>query len=335
MRIATFSTRAHDRRFLEHANGGSAEGTHELHFLEARLNADTADLARDCGAVCAFVNDTLDTDVPERLHGVGVRFVALRSAGYNHVDIGAAERLGLAVSRVPAYSPHSIAEHCFGLVLSLNRRIHRAYNRVRDGNLALDGLMGFDLHGRTIGIVGTGAIGTRLAEIATLGFGMRALAFDVHESQRCTDIGVEYVALERLLGESDVVSLHCPLTEETHHLIDASALASMKRGAMLINTSRGALVDTAATIDALRSGHLGNLGLDVYEEEEGLFFDDHSDDVARDEAFVRLVAFPNVLVTGHQGFFTEGAMSAIARATIDNASAFEAGEDLNRVTSGE
>ncbi len=333
MRIAVFSTRAHDRRFLEAANADDSGNTHELHFLEARLDADTAGLARDCEAVCAFVNDSLDADVLERLHGVGVRFIALRSAGFNHVDIPAAERLELVVARVPAYSPHSIAEHCFGLVLSLNRHIHRAYNRVRDGNLALDGLMGFDLHGRTIGIVGTGTIGTRLAEIATLGFGMRALAFDVHESERCREIGVEYVALEDLLGDSDVVSLHCPLTDDTHHLIDARALASMKPGAMLINTSRGALVDTAATIDALRSGHLGHLGLDVYEEEDGLFFDDHSDDVARDEAFVRLVAFPNVLVTGHQGFFTEDAMRAIARTTIDNASAFEAGQASNRVTS--
>ena len=327
MRIATFSTQPHDRRFLAEAEGADA---HELRFLETRLGPDTAELARDCDAVCAFVNDDLGAATVERLAELGVRLIALRSTGHEHVDLDAASERGITVVRVPAYSPHAIAEHATGLILSLNRKIHRAYNRVREGNMALHGLMGFDLHGRTVGVVGTGAIGECFARIMT-GFGMTVLAFDPKMSEACLELGVRYVPLEELLAESDVVSLHCPLVKETHHLIDEAALGGMRDGAMLINTSRGGLVDTGAVIGALKSGRIGHLGLDVYEEEDGLFFEDRTDEVVQDDEFARLLSFPNVLVTGHQGFFTEDAMARIAATTIGNATAFEAGEAENVV----
>ena len=327
MRIAVFSTRPHDLRFLPAAEGADA---HELRFLETRLGPDTAELARDCDAVCAFVNDDLGAATVERLADLGVRLIALRSTGFEHVDLDAAAERGLTVVRVPAYSPHAIAEHATGLILSLNRKIHRAYNRVREGNMALHGLMGFDLHGRTVGVVGTGAIGECFARIMT-GFGMTVLAFDPNESERCLELGVRYVPLEALLGESDVVSLHCPLVKDTYHLIDEAALGRMRDGVMLINTSRGGLVDTSAVIGALKSGRLGHLGLDVYEEEDGLFFEDRTDEVVQDDAFARLLSFPNVLVTGHQGFFTEDAMARIAATTIGNATAFGTGEAENVV----
>jgi D-lactate dehydrogenase len=330
MRIAVFSTKPYDQQFLKRAN---AEHGHELVFFEPRLTAETAKLAAGFDAVCAFVNDNLDAGVLETLAGDGTRLIALRSAGFNHVDLAAAERLVLTVARVPAYSPYAVAEHAVALILTLNRRMNRAYNRVREGNFSLDGLLGFDLHGKTVGIVGTGKIGLIFARIMK-GFGCRLLAFDPYPSEEAAEL-VRYVSFEELLQESDVVSLHCPLTPQTYHVIDRTAVARMKYGVMLINTSRGALVDTLAVIDGLKSGHLGYLGLDVYEEEEELFFEDLSNRVIRDDVFMRLLTFPNVVITGHQGFFTEEALTNIAETTLANVTAFERGTGTLHVVSTE
>jgi D-lactate dehydrogenase len=327
MRVAVFSAKAYDRTFLQEAN---ARHGHELTFFEARLVAETAGLAHAFPSVCAFVNDQLDAAVLERLAARGTRHVALRSAGFNHVDLRAATRLGLAVTRVPAYSPAAVAEHTIALLLALNRKIHRAYARVREGNFALEGLLGFDLAGRPVGVVGTGQIGLKVCRILA-GFGCRVLAHDPHEDPEAVALGVRYLARDRLLEESDVVTLHCPLTPETHHLVDAHALGRMRPGAMLINTGRGALVDTPAVVEALKSGRLGALALDVYEEEADLFFEDRSALVLQDDVFARLLTFPNVLVTGHQGFFTKEALRAIAETTLQNVSDFAAGRPLANV----
>jgi D-lactate dehydrogenase len=322
MHVAVFSTHHFDRRFLDEANRG---GHHQLSYFEPRLTAATAALARGCGAVCAFVNDQLDAGVLGSLASTGVRMIALRSAGFNHVDVARAQQLGFTVSRVPAYSPHAVAEHTMALILALNRNIPRAHARVRDGNFLLDGLLGFDLHGRTAGIVGTGKIGGVVAGILH-GFGLRVLAYDVAPSEECRRIGVEYVALDALWAQSDIVTLHAPLTPQTRHLVDGAAISAMKPGVMLINTGRGALIETAAVIAALKRGHIGYLGLDVYEEEEALFFADHSSEVIQDDVFSRLLTFPNVIITAHQAFFTREALGAIAETTLGNISAFERGE---------
>jgi D-lactate dehydrogenase len=318
MRIVVFSTRAYDRQFLSAAN---ADGRHELVFLEARLDASTVVAATGALAICVFVNDRLNAEVLQRLHGLGVKLVLLRSAGFNHVDLAAAAGLGIAVGRVPEYSPHAVAEHTAALVLTLNRKIHRAFNRVREGNFALEGLLGFDLHGRTVGLVGTGKIGRCFARIMG-GFGCTLLGHDPQPEEGFVALGGRYVDMAELLASSDVISLHCPLTPATHHLIGAEALTRVKPGAMLVNTSRGAVVDTRAVIDALKSGHLGSLALDVYEEEADLFFRDLSAEVLHDDVFARLLTFPNVLVTGHQAFFTEEALRAIAETTMANADSF-------------
>lgn len=329
MRVIVYSTRPNDREFLARANDA---GRHELVFIDARLDAATAAVADGAQAVCVFVNDRLDAGVLEALQRSGVRLVALRCAGFNNVDLAAAEALGIAVGRVPEYSPYAVAEHTAALVLTLNRKIHRAYNRVREGNFALEGLLGFDLHGRTVGIVGTGRIGASFARIMS-GFGCRVLATAPEVNPDCEAIGVTYVDLHELLGHSDIVSLHCPLTPQTRHLIDAPALARMKRGAMLVNTSRGAMVDTRAAIAALKSGQLGSLGLDVYEEEADLFFRDLSGEVLHDDQFARLLTFPNVVITGHQAFYTADALRAIAETTLGNLDAFEAkGRPVHPVT---
>jgi D-lactate dehydrogenase len=329
MRIVVYSTRPYDRQFLSQAN---ADGRHELVFLEARLDASTTATAAGAQAVCAFVNDRLDAPALQALHALGVRLLLLRSAGFNHVDLHAAARLGVAVGRVPEYSPHAVAEHTAALVLTLNRKIHRAHARVREGNFQLEGLLGFDLHGSTVGVVGTGRIGRCFARIMA-GFGCRILAFDPVPHDEIAALGGRYSELPEMLAASDIVSLHCPLTPATRHLIDAPALARMRRGAMLINTSRGAVVDTRAAIDALKSGHLGSLGLDVYEEEGDLFFRDLSAEVLQDDVFARLLTFPNVVITGHQAFFTTQALTAIAEITLANADAFAAtGAPLHAVT---
>jgi D-lactate dehydrogenase len=322
MRVAVFSTHRFDREFLEAAN---AHRAHDLVFLDARLTPQTCVLAERSPAVCVFVNDQAHAEVLTALAAAGTRLLALRSAGFNHVDLDAARRLGVTVARVPAYSPHAVAEHTVALMLALNRKIHRAYTRVREGNFALDGLLGFDLHGSTVGVVGTGAIGAEVARIM-LGFGCRVLAFDRKIREDLAAQGVEYVALDALLAQSTIVTLHTPLTAETRHLIDAAAIERMPRGVMIINTGRGALVDTPALINGLKSGQIGYLGLDVYEEEENLFFRDLSSTVIQDDVFARLLTFPNVIITGHQAFFTREALAAIAETTLRNVDAFERGE---------
>lgn len=329
MRVAVFSTKPYDRRSLDAAN---ADGRHEIVYFEPRLVMETAPLAVDFEAVCAFVNDHLDREVLQVLSEGGTRLVALRSAGFNHVDLDAAEELGITVVRVPAYSPHAVAEHAVGLMLALNRKLHRAHNRVREGNFSLEGLLGFDMHGKTVGIVGTGKIGTVLAGILK-GFGCHLLGYDPHPGDAARNLGVEYVAFDDLVGRSDIISLHLPLTPETHHIIDAEAIRKMKRGAMVINTSRGDLLDTAAVIEGLKDGQIGSVGLDVYEEEEELFFEDLSNQVLQDDVFARLLTFPNVLVTGHQAFFTEEALRAIAETTITNIDAIENGEECPNIVS--
>ncbi len=324
MRVAVYSAKSYDEQFLTAANKGHG---HELVFLEPRLAVTTAALAEEADAVCAFVNDDLSEPVLTELAALGVRTLALRSAGFNHVDLAAAVRLGMSVTRVPGYSPYAVAEHCVALVLALNRKTHRAYNRVREGNFALNGLLGFDLHGKTVGVVGTGKIGTNFARIMT-GFGCRVLASDPYPSDECRSFGVEYVPVETLLAESDIVSLHLPMTPQTYRFMNAERIDLMRDGAMLVNTSRGMLIDTKAVIKALKKGRIGHLGLDVYEEEADLFFEDLSDRVLHDDVFSRLLTFPNVLITGHQAFFTHEALTNIADTTIENLTAAERGEPL-------
>jgi D-lactate dehydrogenase len=321
MKVAVFSTKPYDREFLTAANHAKAGG-HDLRFLEPRLNLDTAQLGHDAVAICAFVNDLLDRPVLELLAASGTRLVALRCAGFNNVDLAAAADLGIAVARVPAYSPEAVAEHTVALILSLNRNIHRAYARVREGNFALDGLLGFDLKSRTIGIVGTGRIGICVARIM-LGFGCEVLGFDPRHDPEFTRLGGSYVDLADVLSLSDVITLHCPLTPQTHHLIDRKAIGAMKPGVMIINTGRGALVETRALIQGLKSGKIGHVGLDVYEEESDLFFENLSGQIIQDDIFARLLTFPNVLITAHQAFFTSEALTAIAQTTIENISQFE------------
>lgn len=319
MNVAVFSTKPYDRMFLEAAN--AAHG-HELIYFEPRLTRETSALAGGFPAVCVFVNDQLDATVLAALARQGTRLIALRCAGFNNVDLAAAREVGLTVVRVPVYSPHAVAEHTVGLVLALNRKIHRAYARVREGNFALDGLLGFDLYGQTVGIVGTGQIGAVVARIMG-GFGCRILAHDPFPNPECEALGARYVALPELFADSDVITLHCPLTPQTRHLIDARALQQLKPGVMLINTSRGALIDTPSVTEALKSGKIGYLGLDVYEEEADLFFEDLSNIVLQDDVFARLLTFPNVIVTGHQAFFTRDALKRIAETTFANITAFE------------
>ncbi|GAA4341198.1 2-hydroxyacid dehydrogenase [Pigmentiphaga soli] len=329
MKVAVFSAQRYDRFFLDEANRLRAAQGFELDYQEAALSAQTVALARGCDAVCVFVNDRLDAPVLEALAGAGVRAVLLRCAGFNNVDVAAAARLGLFVARVPAYSPEAVAEHAIALIMTLNRHTHRAYNRVREGNFALDGLLGMTLHGKSVGLIGTGKIGLATARILK-GIGCRLLGADPFPSEEFKTLG-DYVGLDELLARADIVSLHCPLTEDTRHMIDARALAAMKSGAMLVNTSRGALVDTQAVIAALKSRHLGSLAIDVYEQESSLFFRDRSDDIIDDDVFQRLMTFPNVLVTGHQGFFTAEALREIAAVTLDNLDAFATGRPCENI----
>ena len=320
VKVAVFSTKPYDRAFLERANARR----HDLRFVHPHLDLETAPLAAGFEGVCAFVNDTLSAPVLEVLADGGTRLIALRCTGFNNVDLAAAARLGVAVVRVPAYSPHAVAEHTVALILALNRKLHRAYNRVREGNFSLDGLLGFDLKGRTAGLIGTGKIGTVVARILS-GFGCEVIAFDPFPSGACRALSVRFVPLSEVLAAADIITLHCPLTPENHHLIDAAAIRQMKRGVMLINTSRGALIDTPAVIDALKSGAIGHLGLDVYEEEGEIFYEDLSGSIIRDDVFTRLLTFPNVMITGHQGFFTREALENIAATTIANVTEFAAG----------
>jgi D-lactate dehydrogenase len=331
MKIAVFSTKPYDRQALDAANGRHG---HELVYFEPRLTIETVALAEGFPVVCPFVNDDVSEEVIARLAGAGLRLLTLRSAGFNHVDLRAAEAHGVTVARVPAYSPHGVAEHAVALILTLNRNLHRAHARVREGNFSLDGLLGFDLHGKTVGTIGTGRIGTVFCRIMA-GFGCRILAHDPVPNEEVGAMGGEYVSLKTLLAESDIIALHLPLTPDTYHLIDAGAVRRMKTGVMLINTSRGGLVDTRALIAGLKRGRIGALGLDVYEEEADLFFEDLSDTVIQDDVFARLLTFPNVLITGHQGFFTREAMANIAETTLANVTAFDSGVGEVSVVSAE
>jgi D-lactate dehydrogenase len=330
MQVAMFSTKPYDRRSFEVRN--AAHG-HEIIYLEPRLSRETARLAEGVPAVCLFVNDEAGEDVIAALARGGVRLIALRCAGFNNVDLAAAERHGIAVARVPAYSPHAVAEFTVGLMLSLVRNIHRAYQRTRDNNYALDGLLGFDLHGKTVGVIGTGKIGAIVARILRSGFGCTVLAADPYPHEEVAALGVRYEGPRDVIAASDLVTLHCPLTPETHHLLDAAEFTRMRRGVMVVNTSRGAILDAEAAIEALKTGQLGGLAIDVYEQEADLFFEDLSNEIIQDDVLQRLMMFPNVLVTGHQAFFTREALENIADTTLGNISAFARGAALeNAVT---
>ncbi len=313
MRILFASARPYDRDPMESAN----HNQHDLSFSEVTLDELTVQLAQGFDVVCGFVNDTFNAPVLQSLAANGTRLVTLRCTGFNNVDLDAARKSGIQVARVSAYSPYSVAEFVVGLIQALNRRIHKAYNRAREDYFLLDGLLGFDLHGKTVGICGTGKIGTVLAQILT-GFGCRLLGFDPYPSEKCKNLGLTYVDFDELLAQSDILSLHTPLTPETHYLINRDTLAKMKPGVFLINTSRGGLIDTRDLIEALKSGQIGAAGLDVYEEEEGIFFRDLRGQILSDDIFARLLSFPNVIVTGHQAYFTREALDDIATATFDN-----------------
>lgn len=323
MRIAVFSAQPYDKTYLEQENQHLG---HELVYFDLLLNATTAEMCKQFDAVCVFVNDDLSAAVLQKLKDQGVRYIALRCAGFNNVDLLAAKALQLPVVRVPAYSPEAVAEHTIALILTLNRKTHRAFNRVRERNFALNGLLGFNLHGKTVGLVGTGQIGLATAKILK-GFGCQLLAHDPYPNEEFLTLDGHYVSLETLYQQSNIISLHCPLTEESHHLINQHAIEAMKPGVMLINTSRGGLVDTPALITGLKNRKISALGLDVYEQESQLFFHDHSGEIIDDELFERLLTFPNVMITGHQGFFTEEALSQISSTTLNNLEQLAKGEN--------
>ncbi|WP_319381088.1 2-hydroxyacid dehydrogenase [Thiomicrorhabdus sp.] len=320
MQIASFSCKLYDRQMLCRHMPVEWENS----YYEVSLEPKTLAYAEGCEVVTAFVNDRLDAVVLEALAEGGTKLIALRCAGFNNVDVPRARELGLKVVRVPDYSPYAVAEHTIGLMLALNRRLYRAYNRIREGNFSLNGMLGFDMHGKTVGIIGAGKIG-RLVGGMLKAFGCRILVYDPYECSSCKELGLEQVALDEVFAESDIISLHCPLTPTTNHIINAQSIAKMKRGVMLINTGRGALVETQALIDGLKSRQIGYLGMDVYEKEGVLFFEDHSCEIIEDDQFERLVTLPNVLITGHQAYFTEEALTHIAETTVENIRAYEAG----------
>ena len=319
MKVIIFSTHRFEKEFLLSAN----RQRHELSFIDAGLSLQTVHLAQGFEAISVFVNDNASRPIVEELSRLGVRNIVLRSAGFNHVDYKRAKELGMRVARVPAYSPYAVAEHAVTLMLTLNRNIIRAHNRVMDLNFSLDGLTGFDMRGKSVGIIGTGKIGCVIAEILH-GFGCRLLAYDISENEELKNrTNITYTSLEAVCKESDIISLHCPLTEATKYLINKESIKWMKNNVMLINTSRGALVKTKDVIDALKSGKIGYFGMDVYEEEEQLFFGDHSEEILQDETIARLLSFRNVLITGHQAFLTKEALENIALTTINNLNCFE------------
>ena len=326
MKLAVFSA----KKWVKDSFSENIPEGLEVMFFESGLNEKTARLAEGYQAVCVFVNDTVNKEVIHTLADLGVKIIALRCAGFNNVDLHAAEEKGITVCRVPAYSPYAVAEHALGLILSLNRKYHRAHARVREGNFALDGLMGFDLRGKTIGVIGTGKIGQVFMDVIS-GLGMKILAYDKYPSKEVEAKGIRYVELEELYRESDIIDLHCPLTQETYHMINDYAIKSMKAGVMIINTSRGPLINTNAIISGLKSGKIGYVGLDVYEEEGDLFFEDLSDEVIQDDTFVRLQTFPNVLITAHQAFFTREAVDNIRDTSYENILALHEGRECENV----
>ena len=322
MKIAFFSTQPYDKKYFERYNK-----EHEIIFFDPQLNEQTVNLAQGCDAICGFVNDQLNETVIKLLAGIGVKIIAQRCAGFNNVDLHAAKENKMTVVRVPAYSPHAVAEHALALIMTLNRKTHKAYNRVREANFSLHRLTGFDIYGKTVGVIGTGKIGQCFAHIM-LGLGCRVLAFDIIANKDMEAAGVEYLPVLNVLTQSDIISLHCPLNDQTKHLINKTSLGLMKDGVMLINTSRGGLMDTKAAIDALKAGKLGYLGIDVYEQEEKLFFHDLSENIIEDDVIMRLLSFSNVLITAHQGFLTDEALTQIAQVTLKNISDFERGIKL-------
>ena len=328
MKIAVYSAKPYDKVFLEAEN---RQRKFELHYFEDPLNLQTVTYTREFEGVCLFVNDRVDRAVMQQLANNEIALIALRCAGFNNVDLKAAQALGIKVVRVPAYSPYAVAEHAVALIMTLNRKTHRAFNRVRERNFSLNGLIGFDLYGKTVGVIGTGKIGRIFCGIMK-GFGCEVIAYDLYPNEELIGSGVRYVKLDELYASSDIISLQCPLTPQTHHLINEKALNQMKSGVMLINTSRGGLVDTQALITALKHGKVGHLGIDVYEQEEDLFFKDLSDEIIHDDLIMRLITFPNVLVTAHQAFFTDTAMRNIASTTMANIEAFfQQGKLVNEV----
>lgn len=325
MKVAFFDTHKFEKPIFEKANVSFG---HEISFFDHRLRKETAILAQDFPCVCSFVNDKLDQESLTNLKNLGVKLIALRSAGFNHVDILSAQRLGLPVVRVPEYSPFAVAEHAVALLLALNRKIHRSYLRVRELNFSLDGLVGVDLHGKTVGVIGVGKIGMVFAKIMR-GFGCEVLLNDITPNHKFAEsIGARFVSLDEIYEKSHVISLHVPLTSQTKYLINRNALNQMQKGVFLINTGRGGLVNTQDLIQQLKTGHLGGAGLDVYEEEENIFFQDHSNEVLQDDVLARLLTFPNVIITSHQAFLTEEALHNIAVTTLSNISDFEKGKQL-------
>ncbi len=324
MRVAFFSTKSYDKESFKHY---LPDHTHELTFFEPNLDSKTIALAAGFDTICSFVNDLLDEKILTKLSELGVKNIVLRCAGYNQVDLKKASELGLKICRVPAYSPEAVAEHALALLMTLSRKTHKAYNRVRDNNFSIDGLTGFNIHGKTAGIIGTGAIGKAFCKIM-LGIGCKVLAYDIYENEELKSLGVTYLPLEELFAQSEIISLHCPLTPETFHLINPKSLSKMKDEVVLINTSRGALIDTKAVIKALKKRKVGNLGIDVYEQEEDLFFQNLSEEILLDEQIARLMTFPNVLITGHQAFLTNEALAQIAKITLQNLDELAAGGEL-------
>lgn len=313
MKIACFSTKSYDKEYLSKA----IVAPHSIVFFEESLNPNTVGLLTGFDGICVFVNDKLDNNLLQQIASAGIKAIFLRCAGFNNVVISTATSLGIKVYRVPAYSPYAVAEHAVALVLTLNRKTHKAYNRVKEYNFSIERLHGFDLHGKTVGVIGTGTIGLVFAKIM-LGFGCKVIAFDPTESDDAKQLGIQYVALEDVLKQADILSLHCPLNQHTRHMISTKEFSIMKHGAMLINTSRGALIDTKEAIEALKTGALCYLGIDVYEEEEKLFFHDFSESIISDDILMRLMTFPNVLITSHQAFFTHEALTQIAETTYQN-----------------
>lgn len=324
MKTAVFSSKSYDKEFLDRFN---SDHHHVLTYFETSLNPQTVGLTKEYDAVCVFVNDQLNREVIAALSKNQVRLIALRCTGFNNVDLEAAREYGLIVVRVPAYSPRAVAEHAVALILTLNRKTHKAYNRIRENNFSLERLTGFNMYEKTVGVIGTGQIGAAFSKIM-LGFGCRVLAHDLKQTPDLIDLGVNYLPMDQLLGESDIIALHCPLRPETKHMIHEGSFAKMKKGVMLINTSRGGLINTLDAIEALKSKKLGYLGIDVYEQEEKLFFRDLSESIIRDDVFARLMTFPNVLITSHQGFFTSEALEQIASTTLNNLSDFEKGREM-------
>jgi len=324
LKIALFSSKPYDEAYF---NKHNPKGLYQITFYETRLNSDTASLTKGYDVACVFVNDVIDEATIAQMHANGIQLIALRCAGFNNVDLKATQRFGIKVVRVPSYAPEAIAEHTVALILTLTRKTHKAYNRVREGNFSLNRLIGFNLHGKTVGVIGTGKIGIALCQIL-LGFGCQVLAYDLYPSEALKTKGVSYTDLETLYGASDIISLHCPLTEQTKHLINADSISKMKKGVMIINTSRGALIKTEDIIEGLTNEQVGHLGIDVYEQEENLFFQDLSESIIQDDFILRLNSFPNVLITSHQAFFTKEAMDEITTITLQNISAFFEGENL-------